>query len=220
VSPEYISLRSGIAELRKHLLPAKFDSTGTYKHPAKVSAKAASFRVLAHAEFEAYLENRAVEIAKTAWKSWKANTHVSPVLMCLLGYSSLQMKLPPETIKPSNNQTAQEWKEEFLSLYDKLNKSVSTFVRRAVVENHGVKEGNVLSLLLPIGFDSDKIDPLLLLDLNTFGEARGRAAHSGGVYFVTQLINPADEHQKVKKLLKDLLPVDAELDTLLSSASP
>ena len=59
-SPRYKLLSRRINELRRHLLPAKFDPTGTYS--PRVHERCRAFRLLVHAEFEAFIEDRVSEV--------------------------------------------------------------------------------------------------------------------------------------------------------------
>ena len=46
---------------------------------------------------------------------------------------------------------------------------IATFHHHVRNENHGIKERNLLSLLLPIGIAHGKIDPAFLADMESFG---------------------------------------------------
>ncbi|MEZ4870096.1 MAG: hypothetical protein R3C14_52695 [Caldilineaceae bacterium] len=82
--------------------------------------------------------------------------------------------------------------------------------------NHGIKEANILQLLLPVGVEADEIDDVWLAAINSFGEERGRAAHtSGSSHRTVVLPDPKDELQKVKLLLDGLKEIDIILNSLL-----
>jgi hypothetical protein len=133
--------------------------------------------VLAHAELETYFESRAIEVAKAAWAAWKKSRHVSRVALRLLAFSGKEMTLPPGSLEAPDPNKSKAW-ANLLSIDERLERAVSEYVYRVSIENHGIKEKNILSMLLPIGFEHSKLDQLLLTSLNQFGEARGIVAHS------------------------------------------
>lgn len=217
-SDRFRELRRQIVQLRRLFLPQRFDPTGTYRSPERVAARAVAFRVLAHAELETYFEDRVISIAKQALATWESNRSVSSVTIHLMGYSEMSMSLPPATLKASSKNVEKGWLDEKVTLNKRVSDCISNYVFRVMKENHGVKEKNVLAMLLPIGFDVAKIDELLLTNLNQFGEARGQAAHSSR-RTVTLHSDPKDEYEKVQRLLMDLERVDVELDRIASQVS-
>lgn len=217
-SSRLLLLEKQTKELRRLLLPSRFEPTGLYIFPDRVAARTISFRVLAHAEFETYFEDRAVEIAKAAWQAWKRHRYVSSVALHLLGYSGNEMTKPPTTLRAPDVQKAKGWEAREVSIYERLEKCVSEYVHSVTKENHGVKEKNILSIILPIGFDYKKCDDLLLTNLNQLGESRGLVAHSSASY-VSQSVDPKDEYGRIKQLIKDLGSMDEEFDRLLQEAS-
>jgi hypothetical protein len=204
-------------DLRRLLLPHKFDATGIYRDEHRVRARALSFRVLAHAEIETYFEDRVVEIAKVAWASWKNRRHLSTAGLHLLAFSGRQMNRPPETKDPPTDNKKKQWAEQ-VGIDGRLGASISDFIYRMENENHGIKEKNVLSMLLPVGCECDKIDGLLLATLSQFGADRGAAAHSSTAKHLTIAIDPKDEYDRVARIISDLGPIDAELDAILAGA--
>lgn len=217
-SAQLNALVRNIGETRRLLLPSKFDSTGSYADAARVSARAAAFRVLAHAEIESYFEDRVIEVAQTAWQSWKTKQHVSRVALCLLGFSGREMKLPPETISPPHNKKQSDWMA-LIDLRARLGDCVQQFVSGIRRNNHGIKEKNILSMLLPIGFDHKKCDPVFLTTMNQFGEQRGLVVHSSRSMYITQFVDPKAESDRVKSILVELNTIDRELDALLQEAT-
>ena len=71
-SERFNILEQELNSLRANFLPARFDSEEGYS--PKEIALATAYRVLAHAEIESYLEERALDIvqnALTLWNSWR-----------------------------------------------------------------------------------------------------------------------------------------------------
>jgi len=218
-SGHFNTLKTRIQELRRLLLPSKLDPTGTYLDPDRVMTRSIAFRVLAHAELETYFEDRVIEVAKTAEQSWSTARHVSTVTLHLLGFSGREMGRPPNSLAAPNPQKAAVWPDKIL-IDARFGEAVAEFVKYASKENHGIRERNLLALLLPIAFDVAQCDAVFLAAMDQFGQARGFAAHSSGSSYVSQGVDPKDELQKVQDIVRGLVPIDAEIDRLLAAASP
>ncbi len=95
-SSNYVSMQERIERLRSHLLPLVLDDIET-QGDIGVQIRAVSFRVLSHAEIETYLEERVVQIAKTALKSWEERKVINKTAVCLVAFSGKEMRRPPET---------------------------------------------------------------------------------------------------------------------------
>lgn len=208
-SSRYNEMKSNIADLRKNLLPEIFDPTGNYQDPEKVSTLALSFRVLSHAEMESYIEDMAISATDTAWKAWSRYGVATRTALSLLAFSGAEMSLPPDTIRAKQPNQEKTWSEK-VDLSTKLKNSIvkyNNFIKR---KNHGIKEENMLAILLPIGIMPEEIDQMLLADLNSFGESRGMAAHSNSKR-ATQGIDPKSELDKVIVITESLLEIDSAI---------
>lgn len=213
-SPRLQVLQEQLASLRTHLLPGEFDPTGTYDDAARISTTALAYRVLAHAEIEAFFEDRALEVVTAARAAWDRDERVSRTCLCLMSFSGRQMSLPPDTLEAPTENKRKAW-PELLDIRERLIPVLSAFHNFVRSENHGIKEKNLLALLLPIGMSYKKMDPAFLADMDSFGALRGIAAHSSARSSVQQAINPADELKRVDGLLPGIVALDAEIDSLL-----
>lgn len=210
-SERFRRLELELRELRRHLLPHKFDKTGEY--PARILSRATAYRVLAHAEIESYLEDRAKEIVRAALRSWKEHGRLSRPLMCLLGFAGRQLDHPPLTLLPEQANQNDVW-EAKLKINRKLQDASRAF-HNVIGDNHGVKEANLLRLLLPVGIDPDDLDPVWVSLMNTFGELRGEAAHtSRSGWKTSQPPDPESEYATVRKVVEGLRQVDHKLNLL------
>ena len=217
-SQRFQQLSRRIAELRIHLLPAEFSEVGIYEDADQVTVRALSYRVLAHAEIEAYFEDRVVEIAKKTIKSWNQCRHLSLPLLYLVAFSGREMQRPPESLTSPKDNKAKEW-SNFLDPSKRLRECATIYIQAVQMKNHGIKERNLLSLLLPVGVDSSDLDPVFIADLDSFGTRRGEAAHtSSNPAQVRQGVDPKDEHATVEVLLDGLQPIDQILNNLLNAA--
>lgn len=210
--PEYYkfnTLEMQLDRLKDEFIP-EISPTGLYSESQL--SRTAAYRVLAHAEIESYLEERAWEVvqnAKTLWTKGKTTRS----LICLLGFSGLTMDKPPDTLTPQKG--SKTVKEEKIKISKKIDLAVESF-KRVISQNHGVKEDHILSLLLPIGIDSDDLDPAWLATMNTFGEKRGLVAHTSATSYMTiQTPDPANELNTVTQITHELLRIDELINNLI-----
>ncbi|MET3577053.1 hypothetical protein ABID19_000068 [Mesorhizobium robiniae] len=206
-----------VRELKRMLLPSKFDPTGSYKDPLRVTTRALSFRVLTHAEVETYFEDRVLEVAATALDAWETNKFVSVVTFHLIGFGGRSTDRPPETLHAIEQNKLKEWPSK-TSIDDRFSKCVSEFHKRIKFENHGVKERNIMEMFVPIGFYMGRCDPIFLQTMNNFGEARGAVAHTSGKGHVQKAVDPKDEYTTLQKIIASLETIDAEFDRLLRAS--
>jgi hypothetical protein len=209
-SDKFITLKTQLDRLKDEFLP-EISPTGSYSESQL--SRTAAYRVLAHAEIEYYLEERAwtkVIDAKKAWETGKTTR----TLICLLGFSDLTMDKPPDTLKKPSN-VKQDNHDKRLEITEKINSAIKSF-KKIIDNNHGVKEKNILALLLPIGIDSDDLDPAWLADMNTFGEKRGLVAHTSATSYMTiQTPDPANELNTVTQIKNELLRIDELINNLI-----
>ncbi|MBD2291943.1 hypothetical protein H6G06_00230 [Anabaena sphaerica FACHB-251] len=210
-SARFRILTRELNRLKKQFLP-KISPTGLYSDRQLVRTLA--YRVLAHAEIESYLEDRAWEVVLNAKRAWDATGKTSRTLICLVGFSALTMDKPPDTLnKPSR--VSQDDHDKRLKISKKIDSAINNF-RWVKDNNHGVKEANILALLLPIGIDSNDLDPAWLATMNTFGKERGLVAHSSATSYMTiQPPDPATELNTVQQITQELLRIDELINNLM-----
>lgn len=217
-SQRFRTLEKELNKLKKYFFPRKFDPIKLYSE--RQLAHAIAYRVLAHAEIEAYLEDRVKEIAESAVKIWKEQEEIRRTLLSLMAFSGMQLEVPPDSVTPKQPSFTKKLEEQ-LQLDKKIGKAYSCFLC-SVKDNHGIKEKNLLTLLLPVGVNSDDLEQVWLSSMNSFGEKRGILAHtSASSYKTTQQINPQDELDNVKKIvygekgIQGLIDIDQLLNNLM-----
>lgn len=215
-SHRFQQLEEQLRILAHGLLPAQFDPTGTYEDQDGVSTRALAYRVLAHAEIESYFEDRALEPVSRAQTVWESTRHVSHVALCLVGFSGKEMAPPPATLEAPSDNKRKAW-PALVDIGQRLLPIISTFHYQVRNENHGIKEKNLLAMLLPIGIAHAKIDPTFLADMESFGALRGQAAHASGRTTARQAVDPEAEQKRVLALLPGIAAIDAEIDVLLAA---
>ncbi|MBD2629763.1 HEPN domain-containing protein [Trichormus variabilis] len=209
-STRFRILTRELNRLKKQLIP-KPSLTGLYSN--RQLTRTIAYRVLAHAEIESYLEERALEVVRNAKNIWDNTGKINLTLICLLGFSGLNMDEPPETLSPQRG--SRTVKDEKIKIKKKIDLALANF-NRVINENHGLKEKNLLALLLPIGLDIRDLDTSWLATMNTFGENRGEVAHKSATFYsINQQINPVDEVNMVKQIIQELLRIDELMNQLM-----
>ena len=226
-SKRFRILEQELKKLRKYFLPRQFDLTGNYNE--RRIALATAYRVLAHAEIESYLEDRVLDLARSAAKMWKEEKKTTQVLVYLFAFSGLTLDKPPDSVTPDQPSKSKALQEKLK--FDEKRNNVSNSFEYLVIHNHGIKEKNLLSLLLPIGINSDDIDIIWLQEMDNFGQKRGEFAHqSASKYKTEQPPDPKNELEMVnrlvygssseesssKKEMKGLIYIDRLLNDLLN----
>lgn len=191
----YKELKKRLNQLEKQLIP-KTSTTGSYTLRQIDSIR--SYRLLVHAELEWYFENVATDIVKYALDKWLTKGKSSKVLTSLLTYTDLDYSLKQK--HPNVN--------KYVNLTDRIHRVVSKYTG-AIRQNHGIKEENLLGILVPIGFDIDSFDQSWLATMSSFGENRGATAHKS--YKVQQPIDPVSEVNTVNLILSETKKIDEEL---------
>ena len=210
-SPQFRHLEIELHRLRTHMLPRKPSPTGVYRE--SVVSRTFGYRVLAHAEFEYYFEERAKEICIWCIKSWKRDSKASKSLSTLMSYYGYEMESP----KHSKGVIAAADKSRWLSdiSFDSRINRASRLFHQAISVNHGVKEHNIVQMLLPMGIDYDDLDAAWLAAIDSFAQDRGSVAHVSGS--VNRLGSVPDPFTAIHTVENVLLPGAKEIDALINS---
>lgn len=154
-----------------------------------------AYLLLIHAEIESFLEDIAEDKAKKALNKWVSKRTKSNTLLSLASFTEL-----------NDGKLTDKY-----DLEERLKRTVSNFIAR-LKNNHGIKQDNIRSILLPIGFESSEIDQTWLLSMDSFGDKRGDIAHSSAQ--VQQPLDPATMSSTVNQLLNELRIIDEKLRTI------
>jgi hypothetical protein len=146
----------------------------------------AAFRLLAHAEIETFLEERAkAGLAHAKRSSGKYGDRLC-ILMSLAGNLNRRADL-----------TKIQKQEDFFVLRDSLVQAAE----KSISENNGIKRDSFLSLNLYSGNSNIGIDETLLSELDSFGSSRGDVAHKP-IGRVATIQAPSDENEAALRLLR------------------
>ena len=181
--------------LRTNFLPVSFSPLGQYSSSEYDFARA--YVVLAHAEIEAYVEDRARERARQAVGRWKNTGRTSAVISRLLEFHNISMRKP--------------WKRATKSEKE-INAAVSSFFD-TLKKNHGVKEQDLLTMLYPIGLRLRDMDNAWLATMDSFGLQRGTLAHQS--IKTQQPLDPETEYKRIRsEILSGLKKLDRKISRL------
>lgn len=194
------SLETRLIGLRNHMLPKTFDPTGSYSK--RQFDQARGYRLLAHAEIESCLEDLAVTTVNGAYKAWQFDRKPRKCLISLLAYHDGKLGGLPDS------KTA----AEDTPLRDRLDDAHKAYVQRIMMTNHGIREANVLSILLPTGILESDLDSAWLQTIDAFGAARGGTAHRAGQ--TVQPPDPKSEYDTVTVIVTGLRKIDERLRKL------
>jgi len=186
----YITLKRRNSQLKKHFLTK---SVYTYPSSKNSQDNLRAYRVLIHAEIEYYVETLVREKVKKSLDAWKQRHKTNKTLLSLMSYGKRDGTLKNK-------------------LDTRIHSVICDFYG-IIKQNHGIKESNMVQLLIPIGVDQDQISQTLLSNLDSFGTLRGEQAHT--TFKTQQLINPDDEVARVNNIIIDL----KELEELVQNVN-
>lgn len=201
-SSRYRVLARRIGELKRNLIPRKIEPTGLYTD--RVHEHARAFRVLAHAEFESFIEDRAIEVVHRAHTTWDATGQIRPCLLALMAHKEAAFDIPDKLSDVSDSS------KKYPTLKARIEASKMHYSKFVRTRNHGIKEKNLLSILLPLGVTVGEIDATWLELTENWATARGKVAHSSAKTQVQ--IDPKIELDKVKDILEGFKGIDILLE--------
>ncbi|WPR77701.1 HEPN domain-containing protein [Algoriphagus sp. NG3] len=184
-SRRYIKLENRVKAIELLYLPAT-NPTGNYTKKEQDDIRA--YLLLVHAEVEAYFEETSESKAKDAFNKWKNHRTKSNVLLSLVSFH--ESKITEQNIET------------------RVNNALSTFIY-SLRHNHGIKEDNILSILLPIGFEYSEIDVTWLNTITSFGTSRGEIAHTAA--HVQQPLDPVTLKSTVQQVMSEIKIIDEKL---------
>jgi len=195
-------MESRLSELRRYMLPAKLDPTRSYT-PREYD-RTRGYRLLVHAELEACLEDLVIGVANQACKSWTLDRRPRQCLIALLAYYEGNLGAVPDEISNAGSSTK--------PLRTRLKVARDNYVTWVRMNNNGIRESNILRLVLPVGVLESDLDAGWLQTMDAFGSARGDTAHQA--LRTQQPPDPTAEYQTVQDIVAGFRKVDAKLSAL------
>lgn len=188
------------------MLP-RFSPTGTYL--GRHHDRTRGFRLLAHAEVEAYLETACDAFATRMVVAWRrdgvARRSISALVATYEESRSRQGRL--RNVDGITQLTA----GGLAVGRQTVSKGLRTYRRRVLERNNGVKEAHVVQMTARVGILRSELDPVWLAVMDSFGSSRNTTAHSSRQTQVPP--DPRTESRAVVDVVRGL----AELDRILES---
>lgn len=172
---------------------------------------ARGYRLLVHAEIEAYLEDISKETITNAIRLWKNSRSPSKQLISFIScyhssWSAADNLANEEIIQIAKSRI--NAKESVDKVIDLAQKQFTTKLKN----NHGIKEENLHLLIVPTGIDISELDATWVTNLDNFGGLRGAIAHNRKR--TTDSINPNDELTNVLQIVNGLKDLDEKIISL------
>jgi hypothetical protein len=195
------ALERRLRALDQHLLPA---TKPNLDYTAEESDLVRSYLVLSHAEIEACLEDLARNVLVKAKERWKSAGRARSALVAVMAYHEGNLGQPAKKLLTSSAQ------KPALTLDQRIKVACDAYDDYARKDNHGVREKNLLRLLLPVGVREEDLDLSWVAEMDSFGIQRGRVAH-GEAKSVNVQIDPDVARGQVEAIVQGLRDLDGLL---------
>jgi hypothetical protein len=203
-SRRFRKLLSELRRLKKHFLPKQRGPDASYSQ--RISDHARAYRVLAHAEIEAYVEDVLREVVEKKYALWQVSKKPSYIITCLVtaakfGWRDIESDVTEtEKFRPPR--------------IEKDDESISNVIARAfeqyskiVEDNNGIRIKNIKQMIMPLGIALSDLDQTWLNYMESFGGKRGFVAHKSRLG-MTVMMDPWSEYDEVQNLLQGLEVLD------------
>lgn len=180
-------------ELRKNLITKTVMSNSTSKTS---QYRLRAYRLLTHAEIESYIENLILFKLDMEKSKWLQTKIIPNCIANLMAYN--RNEFPNISCHLAEISTRNDVTFRITTIIN----SFELLVKR----NNGIKEENIIPLVVPLGIDYQALSQTLLNNLSSFGQNRGNTAHNSSK--VQQLINPNDEIRMTTQIIQELNTID------------
>ncbi len=187
-SRRYHQLINRLNIIANSYIPAT-NPLGNYTSREKDDLRA--YLLLVHAEFESYFEEVSADKVRQAHSRWLESRTKSNVLLALTSFC--------------------EYQNKEVELHERVKKSMSLYFNK-LQKNNGVKEKNILDILLPVGIEHSQLDSTWLSTMNSFGAKRGEVAHSAAA--VQNPLDPVSVRSDVVLILAEIQVLDEHIKAL------
>ncbi len=185
----FYRLKRRIYSIETNYFPGE-NQTGNYSVKEQDDIRAYLF--LVHAELEYYFEEIARIKSNEALQKWIYNhNYKSTILMSLACFNKTVL----------TTKIIRERLHLIIKSYHKL-----------IDSNHGIKEQNILDILLPLGIYSEDIDVTWLNTISSFGSQRGNVAHQSAR--AQSPLNPLDIKNNIALILQEIEVLDKMIKKL------
>ncbi len=192
------SLYKNLGIRKKQLLKEFLNFPNADSVIPKNQDKLRAFRLLMHAEIEFFLEESVRALLCFIESEWVTYKRYYPALKYLILYSDSRFDAK-SYIKPE----------------DRIKDIIKSFKTLIDNKNHGIKQKNIISLVVPLGVRNKQLDVAWLSTMDGYGELRGKYAHKS-YSSVTVIIDKNTEINELRNVLNGLKKLDSRLQELRS----
>lgn len=172
-----------------------------------------SYRVLAHAEIQAFLEGIATDIIDVSETRYVANSSVTHALHHLVVHHAMSKSLQPRDAAESRYPRF-SMPRVLTVTTPEVQRAIRAH-RDRVDRNSGIKQSNVHAVFHPLGYRDSWFQAGFLDQLSALGTARGNVAHGSGIIGVSLWPSGQSEIARIRGMLPALYQVDKYASRLL-----
>jgi len=209
-TPEFQKLKSRLRELKINMLPKKFSPTGDYNN--RIQDRARGYRLLVHAEIEAYLEDVSRIVVNKKINEWKKNRIPSRILISFIACYHSGWVEYDEVHNEEITKLAKSRKNIKEIIEEVIDHAQQQYMNN-IMTNHGVRKNNLKKIIIPLGIDMTDLDQTWLNDLDDFGKKRGDLAHKSKS--TQSSIDPKVEYNRISNILEGLKELDKKIYEIL-----
>lgn len=166
-STAFVDLLHSYKKLEKIYLPNRKTSLP----PTDIELELArAFITLFHAEVEQYFESSCQLMLDETTKQFNAGS-ITLAVLGLITFGKLDERNSGDAIVPSQKKKVRKITERF--------REAVTAHQDAISKNHGISQGYMACLFIPLGLTTHLVDPGWVSELQNLAEKRGGFAHKG-----------------------------------------
>ncbi|KOA81394.1 hypothetical protein ACR53_03220 [Bacillus stratosphericus] len=208
-SVRYYNLESRLNDLENHYVSQLYEKSFLDLNPKELDM-CRGYRVLCHAEVESYLEDRALELLNHSRSNWFQHNKIKTSLLSLFAHYKF---LDNPEINGYRDVGERGNNRKYMKLDEKIGKLCADFKEEKIKMNHGLKQKNLINLLVPLGIDVFELDTAWLSTMDSFGSKRGETAHTS--VHTQQPIDLTTEKSDLEIIKHGLRELDELIDNML-----
>jgi len=191
---------------RMNVLKRRFITAKVKKNPTTFYSQdfMKSFRILFHSEIEYYFESIAIKKVEKSLSLWLHDQTINATLLGIMAFSRNFLPNVPRKLSEISNRN---------DLNFRIHSTVKWYKDLIEKSNNGIKENNIIPIIVPLGIDYTKINQELLSALTTYGSKRGELAHVSYAK-VINIMDPSDEIQATELIVTEIKILDELLNCL------
>lgn len=211
-SAEFQQLLVRLAQLKARFLSVAPDASGQYSDEAKDFAR--GYRVLSHAEIEAFIRGRVDETVRLSLQMWREKRVAHRVVVSMLACWNKNWSDAASSEVPFPNKDKKDEKTRPITVDDLVNRAFKAF-QNNIEKVYGLRPPDLNEFVMPLGIHvtADEFGATWLVEMENFGIQRGRVAHGGEA--ASQDINPDDERRRMDEVLPGLEKLDAKFNEII-----